>query len=66
MKFEVSHADWGKPEESIIEINTLEELIEFTKNCCEQQSIVLHIKTERFEDRNQKYPSIIIYDDYLE
>ena len=70
MRFKISKAsDFGYEEYK--EINTLEELIEFTKTCHKGQSIILewHDESERepWHDESEEYiPEITIYDDYVE
>ena len=70
MRFKISKASDFCYEE-YKEINTLEELIEFTKTCHKGQSIILewHDESERrpWHDESKEYiPEITIYDDYVE
>ena len=47
------------------EINTLEELFQFTKECCKQKSIVLEVEGRPWKeegDKDYKIPVITIYD----
>ena len=70
MKFKIEKAsDWGY--EDYKEINTLEELLEFTKTCHKGQSVILewHDESERTKhspENKELIPVITIYDDYVE